>query len=1146
MSHYGFGYGPPHGYQASQPYYSTSQPYVVLPFPSNENAGSQPSAYGRGAAESYDYNRATIPGLGMGFSGNTTGWQNISSNGPPETASERNDTSPTKEIADSSNARPAASTDDDAMEEGELSEGELEDLYKPGEMDISKEAARPPQTRGAIANVPRHETNAQRHAASAPQQPCGTAPLPRDRSGSYSPYLSPREIQSNGLDNGPSHAQTPRSDVQPPAIETTVPETVPQLCGRNMSTSQDEMKQADSVVTESRKRAREAILRLWPLNVRYQHYVEEGIDKVLLDELFKELGLDSTAAAQGIRQVEALVPLHVSPPASNAPDTQDRLTEASHTIEKPKSPEKPKDKSEERKDRIARLLAAKGSKPGATDNKASKPAAVDQTMTVSTDSQPGNAEAQPEEAKSEPEKAKSQPEKAKAQPEKAKTQSEKSKLIQQRMEALIKSREANAKATAQVRDSSTPPVASAHPGLGDASGAAPESTTDADDQVVAASEVADTADTASAHPIPGLFLSSNAPSPVTNPRKRPLAADLNEYSTPAVQNRPFGQARESRPFLIDVSDDEDDAEMELDSPELRPSSIQRPVTPGSRTTSFRDHPALSDSASRRAVSTPKGAGTPTTSGNGLYNLESMNKKIEDMKRKIAEAEARKKAKLSNNESPSLPQSEAQSKESSIDATLQPKRVTPTPPGSGVAAEESRPSIPLPPRPDFHTLAKVPKIRGQQQRARPSLRARVASERLPILEARRREQTEQLNHLQSEVARIEREIQDSLVEEERLREDAFQPESAGQGESESDEVQAESQPPENDSRDDTAAMPAEESNGAPSSEDADQDTSMDESSSSESVDAKEAIESREDEAGALGQETAEEVVGHRDRASAPPGSLGTADDMLAPLETIPQEPPYGNAEESEDDAVMEDIASSSDETDAAEGSSDDYEPTEAGVELPDHQSPTSPPVASVQAPLVDGATPEKSNSDVSGVSAAHTGTQQISMGDGDPGSDSGREVRQTTETPVISGPKSSFVPYESPLQCFRAYRFHPQYKDSVSGGLRSLTYSNKIDVKREVCPDQLTEGTCPRGSECHFQHFESMEAPDDQILLQLGAYSNYEEDQTQQYVAGLRDLLTDFRNRKVKDFQTISEGIIEYRAKFHGDKTKILPLGGVAI
>ncbi|KAM0542753.1 hypothetical protein ACHAPJ_012636 [Fusarium lateritium] len=74
----------------------------------------------------------------------------------------------------------------------------------------------------------------------------------------------------------------------------------------------------------------------------------------------------------------------------------------------------------------------------------------------------------------------------------------------------------------------------------------------------------------------------------------------------------------------------------------------------------------------------------------------------------------------------------------------------------------------------------------------------------------------------------------------------------------------------------------------------------------------------------------------------------------------------------------------------------------------------------------------------------------------------------------------------------------------------------------------------------------MQVPDDQILLQLGAYGNYEEEQQQQYVEGLRALLTDFRNRKVKDFQAISKGIIEYRAKFHGDKTKILPLGGVTL
>lgn len=70
--------------------------------------------------------------------------------------------------------------------------------------------------------------------------------------------------------------------------------------------------------------------------------------------------------------------------------------------------------------------------------------------------------------------------------------------------------------------------------------------------------------------------------------------------------------------------------------------------------------------------------------------------------------------------------------------------------------------------------------------------------------------------------------------------------------------------------------------------------------------------------------------------------------------------------------------------------------------------------------------------------------------------------------------------------------------------------------------------------------------DDQILLQLGAHGDFEEKRQQEYINGLRHLLTDFRNRKVKDFQTISQSIIDYRAQFLGDKSKILPLGGVTI
>lgn len=72
--------------------------------------------------------------------------------------------------------------------------------------------------------------------------------------------------------------------------------------------------------------------------------------------------------------------------------------------------------------------------------------------------------------------------------------------------------------------------------------------------------------------------------------------------------------------------------------------------------------------------------------------------------------------------------------------------------------------------------------------------------------------------------------------------------------------------------------------------------------------------------------------------------------------------------------------------------------------------------------------------------------------------------------------TSFVPYDSPLRYFRAYRFHPRYSDDVASGLKSLTYSNRIDPKKEMCPDELDGTECPRGNACQFQHFKSIVAP----------------------------------------------------------------------
>lgn len=70
--------------------------------------------------------------------------------------------------------------------------------------------------------------------------------------------------------------------------------------------------------------------------------------------------------------------------------------------------------------------------------------------------------------------------------------------------------------------------------------------------------------------------------------------------------------------------------------------------------------------------------------------------------------------------------------------------------------------------------------------------------------------------------------------------------------------------------------------------------------------------------------------------------------------------------------------------------------------------------------------------------------------------------------------SSLVPYESPLRFFHAYRFHPDYRSAVPGGLKSLTYSNRINTQKELCPYELTGEQCP--ANCEFQHFGAISPP----------------------------------------------------------------------
>ena len=233
---------------------------------------------------------------------------------------------------------------------------------------------------------------------------------------------------------------------------------------------------------------------------------------------------------------------------------------------------------------------------------------------------------------------------------------------------------------------------------------------------------------------------------------------------------------ESRPFLIHVSDDEDDAEMDIDSPGDPASPVDLPDASFQKLGAFGDLVSASNNGMPRPIPSPSIATPPRNSGHnsGGEDLESMNKKIEAMKRKIAEAEARKKAKRSRQASPTASQLNGSSRDDSAEASVNRTPIAPVP--SASASRTSATDTPIQevpvsaPQERLSRSAKADHGAGYDRRSR----SRAASERLPLLEARRKEQLLRLQALQSQIMNVEHEIEESMVEEERLKRDLVTP------------------------------------------------------------------------------------------------------------------------------------------------------------------------------------------------------------------------------------------------------------------------------------------------------------------------------------------------------------------------------------
>ncbi|XP_039282507.1 uncharacterized protein LOC120350982, partial [Nilaparvata lugens] len=172
--------------------------------------------------------------------------------------------------------------------------------------------------------------------------------------------------------------------------------------------------------------------------------------------------------------------------------------------------------------------------------------------------------------------------------------------------------------------------------------------------------------------IPGLFLSTPQPPLV------PASCQTHRSSFESVNStkRPFDQKVETGPFLINVSDDEDDAEMDVDMP-AQPLTEQCELSPQKAAMS-KEHGYVMEKPLRYDI-TQIPAVTPSRSSShnsGIEDLASMNKKIEAMKRKIAEAEARKRTKLSRQMSPIGSQPNESSRDSGAPSPLLERSCTP--------------------------------------------------------------------------------------------------------------------------------------------------------------------------------------------------------------------------------------------------------------------------------------------------------------------------------------------------------------------------------------------------------------------------------------------------------------------------------------
>ncbi|KAI0399389.1 hypothetical protein F4802DRAFT_612197 [Xylaria palmicola] len=1119
------------------------------------------------------------------------------------------------------------------LEEGELSEGEFEDLYdpKPSSNPLKvplqnkpTNAANNSDSRdGSIGDADGssiydphdphviHDRNVQAAPSSAvqdyPPDDEWEPSLPeRERSGSYSPYLSPREVHrrhsiAKAVSRDTKPTERAESSQNPQHTGPTIFNTTSHNADQN-STSQRETYAIGSSSfrssLETKKKAQEAILGLWPLKVRYQDYIDEGVNTDVVKALFKDLGLDvpiaktTTALAKSVNEVQSTPSKATASPnltqkpqnpssyktqatapeaeQSNKKDGQDKSGEAKVPV---------KSAAEERKDKIARKLAAMAQKttvsqptgqgastpttaPAPTSAASPAPTTAPGLVPVPV-SEPSPA-AIPVPAPSEASIAAGTKSDVTNTPSTAtKTRAENNAILQQKLAALRKQQaqlaagKARTSSNESTTASSPAPVEISLVDLSHNGNSTPKLKTA---QQTLSTEPQSNAKDEGIPGLSSLFIPQQAQGP-TRSLKRPVASDF-DGCTPRYES--LKRTRTDERLIIDVSDDED-IEMEIGSP----TEEFPPADTGAVST----FPPLSEVPNRRQQESPVSSSAPTPPVNGA-RIDLLHKRIEETKRLIAEAEAKKAAKKS---------------------TVQLSPNSPSP-----AAQQRAES------PNVDETSVTPK------RVNDDRRNRIASYELPRVTAALREKQSKLKLLVAEAARLELEVQASLDEQQKLTmemDGLVKPSAAVSLEPVNQQAQSKDVSPpagqvsasdshqesQEERLDEPQQLTREKSLSAAVYVEVDRELNNDEAlqaailiDNSHTTDvqmtdadvpatvcdsAPVADEATALDAMPIYRETRGPTepltidgMGKEEQTA---GGIATNDAENNTVAVSATPSSQADSESSESDVSMQQSAA-----DVSESDGESYEPTPAQIseshathkdgknnaEVMEHP-PFSGDNWLTARQVVDEILEEPNPN--------HT---WVDRNLGEPENTNNEVKNRSCEEPLLlttwqdtqeNRPPAleDLLSYKSPLSYFRAYRFHPRYFEEVPGGLKSLTFSAKVDPMREVCSYALAGERCPDGPSCEYQHFDSMVVPGEcpstlhintsrgfllgrkqpLIITQLGSADMFMGETRTKFIEGLRRVLNELKANRVKDFDRITRAIVRHRQEFLGDKTKVLAL-----